>query len=101
LPPYDLPHYKFDGLDQRTVEYWSGGLQIAGVNACNLQRIIPLDPDGLSRHLLYHAANNKQRVRTVRPRFSSRSINQFWGQQNTVKKNAEMRMVKEKRMRGK
>lgn len=59
LSPYDLPHYRFDGLDMRSVEYWSGGIQLVGVNACNLQRIITMDPDGFSKHLLYHTSNNK------------------------------------------
>jgi hypothetical protein len=30
LPPYNLPFYRFDGLDLRTVEYWSGGIQLVG-----------------------------------------------------------------------
>lgn len=93
--PYDPPVYEYDGLDSRSVEYWSGGIQLSGVNACNLQRIVTLDPEGFSRHLLYHASNNKQHQKTVRYRFSGRSINEFWGQLNTIRKNAEETMKKE------
>jgi predicted transcriptional regulator len=63
--------------------------------SCNLQRVITLEPGGFSRQLLYHTSNNKQRQQNVRHRFSSRSINQFWGQLNTIRKNAEMAMKKE------
>lgn len=89
LPPYDKPTFKLDGLGMETVEFWSGGIQIAGVMACNLQRFIPLQPEMFSRHLLYHSSNNKQRQKNLRYRFSVQSINQFWGQLNTIKKEAE------------
>ena len=81
--------FKLDGLGMETVEFWSGGIQIAGVMACNLQRFIPLQPEIFSRHLLYHSSNNKQRQKNLRYRFSVQSINQFWGQLNTIKKEAE------------
>jgi len=96
IRPYDLPKYPFDGLDLRSVEYWSGGIQLSGIKACNMQRIVTMDPDGFSRHLLYHTSNNKQRQRTVQHKFSGRSINEFWGQLNTIRKNAELAMLKEK-----
>jgi hypothetical protein len=41
------------------------------------------------RQLLYHSSNNKQRQPNVQHRFSSRNIQEFWGQLNTVRKNAE------------
>jgi hypothetical protein len=65
------------------------------MNACNLQRVTTLDSDGFSKHLLYHTSNNKQRSPAVKHRFSGRSINEFWGQLNTVRKNAEAKMLKE------
>jgi hypothetical protein len=92
LPPFDPRSFDFDGLDTRSVEYWSGGIQLFGFKSCNLQRIIPLEPAGFSKQLLYHSSNNKQRQKNVQHRFSSRSINQFWGQLNTVRKNAENKM---------
>ena len=57
LPPYEAPHYRFDGLDARNVEWWSGGMSLATVrHACNLQRIIPLQPEMFANFLLckYH-----------------------------------------------
>jgi hypothetical protein len=95
LPPYPVRGKSADGLGSESVEFWSGGLQIAGMMACNLQRIITLEPGGFSRQLLYHTSNNKQRQQNVRHRFSSRSINQFWGQLNTIRKNAEKAMKEE------
>ena len=96
LPPYDPPIFEYDGLDARTVEYWSGGIQIAGVLACNLKRILSLDPDGFSKHLLYHASNNKQRQKNIQYRFSSHTIQEFWGQLNEVRKIAELAKAKAK-----
>jgi hypothetical protein len=89
LPPFRSPEIPLDGLERQTVEYWSGGIQISGIFGCNLQRVVSLDPDGFSRHLLYHTANNKQKQRNIRYRFSSRTIQEFWGQLNKVRKNAE------------
>lgn len=96
LPPYDPPKFHFDGLDSRSVEYWSGGIQIVGVKACNLQRIIPLQPQIFARHLQYHASNNKQRQRTVQARSAFTKIQDLWGQLNTVRKNAEQAIRKER-----
>jgi hypothetical protein len=95
LPPYPVRGQSADGLGSESVEFWSGGLQIAGMMSCNLQRIITLEPGGFSRQLLYHTSNNKQRQQNVKHRFSSRSINQFWGQLNTIRKNAEKAMQQE------
>lgn len=92
LPPFDGKRFKQDGLIQHSVEAWSGGGQIVGQQACRLQRIIPLDPRGFEKHLLYHSSNNKQRASNVRYRFSSRSIQEFWAQLNTVRSNAEQVM---------
>jgi len=95
LPPYNEPVYPWDGLDKRTVEYWSGGGHLFGVKSCNLQRIITLDPDGFSRHLLYHTSNNKQRASTVRRRFASQTVDELWGQLNAVRIHAQERMKRE------
>jgi hypothetical protein len=89
LPPYDAPHYVRDGLESRTVEFWSGGISLAGVMSCNLQRVVPLDPDRFSAHLLYHVSNNKQKERNLRYRFSSHTVDEFWAQLNAVRKSAE------------
>jgi hypothetical protein len=88
LPPYDPPWFAQDGLEGRTVEYWSGGIQIAGILACNLQRIMSLDPLEFSKQLLYHSSNNKQKSRNIQYKFSSRTVQEFWGQLNTIRKNA-------------
>jgi hypothetical protein len=92
LPPYDEPHYVRDGLESRTVEFWSGGISLAGVMSCNLQRVVPLDPDRFSAHLLYHVSNNKQKERNLQYRFSSHTVDEFWAQLNAVRKSAEFDM---------
>jgi hypothetical protein len=89
LPPFDSPHYNFDGLDPRNVEYWSGGLNLFTVrHACNMQRLISLDPDDFARHLIYHSANNKQRQLSYRKKTFTK-INDLYGQLLTVAKDAE------------
>ena len=97
LPPYNQPCYQLDGLDLRNVEYWSGGMSLfQSFNGCNLQRIISLDPDGFSRQLVYHSANNKQRQlkqRGKQERFVK--VDNLLGQLNTVKKNAEVAKKRE------
>ena len=92
LPPYEPPHYNFDGLDMRNVEYWSGGLSLfTKQHACNMQRIVSLDPKRFARHLIYHAANNKQRqLQPKRRRFVK--VNDLLGQLNTVRDNAQMEL---------
>ena len=54
LPPYDEPEFMSEGLHQKNVEFWSGGYQLfgGGFGGCNIQRIIPIDPDGFSKFLL-------------------------------------------------
>jgi hypothetical protein len=47
------------------------------------------------RQLLYHSSNNKQRQDNVQHRFSSRNIQEFWGQLNTVRKNAEKAILRQ------
>lgn len=85
LPPFDVPHFRFDGLDLRDVEWWSGGLHLATLrHACNMQRIVTLDQ--LDHHLIYHTANNKQSSKGL-GRFSRAS--ELLGQLRTVQKNAE------------
>jgi hypothetical protein len=89
LPPFEYP-FRSDGLDRRTVEFWSGGIHLFGIGGCNLQRVIPMDPNQFGKHLLYHSSNNKQRSPNVQHRFASRSIQHFWEQLNTIKQNAEV-----------
>lgn len=93
LRPYDFPFFAYDGLDLKTVEFWSGGIQLVGVNACNLQRIVSLDVNGFSRSLLFHTSNNKQRQKPVQKQFTGQNINQFWGQLNTIRKVAEAELL--------
>ena len=92
LPPFDRPHYSYDGLDMRNVEYWSGGLSLVTKrHACNMQRIVSLDPDHFARHLIYHSANNHQRqLHGKRHRFVK--VNDLLGQLNTVRVNAASKM---------
>jgi hypothetical protein len=94
LPPYNRSTLEYDGLP-KPVEFWSGGIQTFGAYACNIQRIMPLAPEMFSRHLLYHTSNNKQRSDNVLHRYSSLTINEFWAQLNTVRKNAERKMQQE------
>jgi hypothetical protein len=89
LPPYNAPNFMFDGLEAESVEFWSGGIHLVSPKHCNLQRLIPLEPQAFSSSLLYHSSNNKQFAPNVRHRYSDRSINHLWGQLNTVRRNAE------------
>jgi hypothetical protein len=90
LPPYEAPHYNFDGLDMRNVEWYSGGMQLSTVrHACNMQRIVVLDPIHFSKSLLYHTANNKQRQLQDKREEAFSKANTLLGQLNTVKKRAE------------
>lgn len=92
LPPYEEPHYRFDGLDMRNVEWYSGGMQLSTVrHACNMQRIIALDPEDFSKSLIYHSANNKQRQLTGKKETFSKA-NTLLGQLNTIKKRAEKQL---------
>lgn len=87
LPPFYGPIYPKDGMNH-IVEYWSGGGSLVGRLACHLQRIIPLDPNEFSKHLLYHTSNNKQKqLKFVRGLFSQ--VDTLLGQLHTVKKRAE------------
>lgn len=93
LPPYEGPHYRHDGLDMRNVEWYSGGMQLSTVrHACNLQRIILLDPQHFSKSLLYHSANNKQRQLSDKKEEMFTKANTLMGQLNTIKKRAEKDM---------
>eukprot|EP00547_Thalassionema_nitzschioides_P001205 CAMPEP_0194213304 /NCGR_PEP_ID=MMETSP0156-20130528/13757_1 /TAXON_ID=33649 /ORGANISM="Thalassionema nitzschioides, Strain L26-B" /LENGTH=542 /DNA_ID=CAMNT_0038941297 /DNA_START=82 /DNA_END=1706 /DNA_ORIENTATION=+ len=89
LPPFDVPHFNRDGLDLRNVEYWSGGLHLfTRQNACNLQRIVAIDPERFSKHLIYHSSNNKQRQRTAQREERFVKANTLLGQLNSVTKKA-------------
>lgn len=67
------------------------------MNGCNLQRIVSLDADGFSRHLLYHTSNNKQKSKRVRRQFNGHTVNEFWGQLNTIRKHAIREMQQQQR----
>ncbi|CAB9512687.1 expressed unknown protein [Seminavis robusta] len=94
LPPFSSTFiYPMDGMNH-VVEYWSGGGNLYGRLACNLQRIIPLDPPQFSRHLLYHTSNNKQKqLKFVKGLFSR--VDTLLGQLHTVRKRAEKVMEQE------
>ncbi|GKY92537.1 hypothetical protein MPSEU_000224000 [Mayamaea pseudoterrestris] len=91
LPPYEAPHYRYDGLDMRNVEWYSGAMQLSTVrHACNMQRIIMLDPANFSKSLLYHTANNKQKqLRDEGKGEWFVKANTLLGQLNTIRKRAE------------
>lgn len=92
LPPFDSPHYNYDGLDPRNVEFWSGGLNLfTARHACNMQRLVSLDPDKFSKQLIYHSANNKQRQLSGKKEAFVK-INDLYGQLLTVTKDAEEKM---------
>jgi hypothetical protein len=94
LPPYEDPEYHLDGLDKRNVEYWSGGLSMfTKEHGCNLQRIMPLEPARFARSLLYHTANNKQKQFKQKREFLIK-VNDFLGELNTVRVNAEAEMYR-------
>jgi hypothetical protein len=81
----------------RNVEWYSGAMQLSTVrHACNMQRIIMLDPANFSKSLLYHTANNKQKQ--LRDQGKGEwfvKANTLLGQLNTIKKRAEKEMVAE------
>jgi len=84
LPPFDAPHFRFDGLDLRDVEWWSGGLHLFTLrHACNMQRIVLLDDTTFGKHLLYHTANNKQQNKPYE------YAGELVGQLRTVTQNAQ------------
>ena len=102
LPPYDSPHYNMDGKDLRNVEYWSGGLHLfTRRNACNMQRIITMDPEGFSKHLIYHTANNKQRQLFPKREKCFNKATTLLGQLNSVRKTAERDHLNEKQKKKK
>ena len=95
LPPYEAPHYRFDGLDMRNVEWYSGGMQLSTIrHACNMQRIIVLDPKNFSKSLIYHTANNKQRQLQHKRESSFVKANTLLGQLNAIKKRAEKEILR-------
>lgn len=89
LPPYESPHFNHDGLDPRNVEWWSGAMSLSTPkHACNMHRIVSLDPDRFTKHLVYHSANNKQRqLQRDNQRFVK--VDNLYGQLLTVQKNYE------------
>jgi len=96
LPPFDLPHYNYDGLDPRNVEYWSGGLNLfTARHACNMQRLVSLDPDKFAKQLIYHSSNNKQRQLHGKKKIFVK-INDLFGQLLTITEGAEDKMKKTK-----
>lgn len=95
LPPFDEPFFPDEGLHMKNVEFWSGGYQLfgGGIGGCNIQRIVPIDPDGFSKFLLYHTANNKQ---IQIPRSRRLLVENLLGQINTVKKKADKKLASQK-----
>lgn len=96
FPPFDEPAYKQDGLTLDNVEFWSGGFQLfsGGRAGCNMQRVISFHPDYFSKHFIYHTANNKQKgTQIARDRLVK--VNDFYGQLNTVVKDAKKALQQE------
>lgn len=89
LPPLGFD----DGLGSQSVEYWSGGISLVGVNSCNLQRIIPMSSFGDA--LLYHASNNKQGQAVVQARSPSRTIVDLYRQLKHLISDAERKKQEE------
>lgn len=87
LPPFDSEFWKGNaGLKPQSVEFWSGGYQL--FSSCLLQRIVSLDPERFSKHLLLHSANKKQRT-IERKRLVK--VNNLLGQLHTVLSYAKKR----------
>ena len=81
LPPFD------DGTDglKNNVEFWSGGISFVGMNTCQLQRIVSLQPDDFSKHLIYHTSNNKQKSKNL----AFTNVQTFWDELYSVQLEAE------------
>lgn len=77
-----------DDLGPHSSDFWSGSNQFytGGERHCNMQRIISMNPDHFSKHLLYHTANDKQKQM---PKSRMVRANDLFGQLNHVKKIAE------------
>ena len=74
------------------MEYWSGGLNLfTARHACNMQRLVSLDPEKFSKQLIYHSANNKQRQLTGQKQKFVK-VNDLFGQLLTISKDAEDKM---------
>jgi hypothetical protein len=84
------------GIATDSVEYWSGGLQLYG-QSCELQRVVSLDQENFSNHLIYHTANNKQKEI---PRNRLVLATTLLGQLYSVKETAEQDMMRELRKDG-
>jgi hypothetical protein len=89
---FRLCRFTQDGLDPRNVEFWSGGLNLfTARHACNMQRLVSLDPDKFAKQLVYHSANNKQRQLHGNKKAFVK-INDLFGQLLTITKDAEDKM---------
>lgn len=89
LPPFNnMGTVDYDDLGPHNVEFWSGSYQLfsGGEHHCNMQRIISMNPDHFSNHLLYHTSNNKQKQIA---RFRMVRVNNLFGQLNHVRKTAQ------------
>ena len=84
LPPFEGDRFPRDGLHRHNVEFFSGGIQL-WCGFCNMQRIVLLDPQHFSKHLIYHTANNKQK-RIKRDRLVRAT--DLFGQLHTIKDEA-------------
>ena len=78
----------------RNVEWYSGGMQLSTIrHACNMQRIILLDPQHFSKSLLYHTANNKQQQLSSDREEKFVKANTLLGQLNSIRKHAEQEII--------
>jgi hypothetical protein len=88
-----LPPYKDQEALKNNVEFWSGGLNLVGRNACQLQRIISMHPKGFSKHLIYHTSNNKQKRKDL----VFTNVQAFWEQLYSVQLQAEHQIPEKQR----
>lgn len=91
LPPFRRTGDNDQGHDDfgpNGAEFWLDSQQIfaGGDQHCNMQRIISMNPDHFSNHLLYHLLNNKQKQ--VDQEDAVR-VNNLFGQFNHIQKTAE------------
>eukprot|EP00536_Pseudo-nitzschia_multiseries_P006220 jgi/Psemu1/192604/e_gw1.130.116.1 len=94
LPPfYRMGNQDYDDLGSHNVEFWSGSSQIfaGGDKHCNMQRIISMDPEHFSNHLLYHTSNEKQLQAKVERIVRA---NTLFGQLTHVQTSAEEEKIK-------
>eukprot|EP00814_Leptocylindrus_danicus_P010288 CAMPEP_0116032118 /NCGR_PEP_ID=MMETSP0321-20121206/17975_1 /TAXON_ID=163516 /ORGANISM="Leptocylindrus danicus var. danicus, Strain B650" /LENGTH=420 /DNA_ID=CAMNT_0003507485 /DNA_START=183 /DNA_END=1445 /DNA_ORIENTATION=+ len=88
LPPFSGKFWHGNsGLKPHNVEFWSGGYQVFG--QCGMQRLLSLDSKTLSKQLLHHTSDNKQRQITKNRLVKA---DHLLGQLQTVKQAAEKKL---------